>query len=276
MVRVIDARPNNNYWHFIDVWDVGGARSSDQTRVIRIRYVVDVRVSGGSGSWSGSSTRRFSAWVDGTDHARDLTFDTRNGADFVVLEVDQRVFAGTNGRTIPVHGYFAGWSSSFPGYHDQGGQFFVPGVAPPPPPANPPAKMARATISELTPTSARISWTAPQSDRPITDYDLHVCTAQQHSASVCQAHFSWTGSTARAKTLTNLTPGVQYYVGLRADSDAGAGAWSDWAPFRTPSGAYVGKGGSFPAAEVRVGKGGSFVLASSVQVGKGGSFVNAG
>ena len=99
--------------------------------------------------------------------------------------------------------------------------------------ARPPAKMAKATFSNLTNSSVTVNWVAPSSAVSITDYDLHVCTSATHSSSACTVHYSWTGGTATSKNFTGLTRGKKYYVGLRAKSSEGTGEWSDWANFTT-------------------------------------------
>ena len=75
-----------------------------------------------------------------------------------------------------------------------------------------------------------VTWTAPQSDRPITKY---------------QVQYRRTGATSwstrdmrtRSVTLENLSPGTSYQVQVRAVSDVGNGPLSD---LRTLS-AYRGK-----------------------------------
>lgn len=77
-------------------------------------------------------------------------------------------------------------------------------------------------------------------------------------------------------TLINLTPGADYFVRSRGLNAVGAGAWSAALQAKTLSGARVGKGGAFVAAEVRVGVAGAYVPVVGVRVGKGGSYVPAG
>lgn len=245
-MAVIDARPNNNYWHFIDVWETGAQDRNNRYREIGIRYWVDVRVSGSSGSWTGGSTRRFSAWVDGADHARDLSFDTRNGADFTVLDVRQWVYAG-DGRSIPVHGYFEGWSSSFPGFHDTGGSFWVNRVEPLPPPVNRPDPITFLGMSNETVdsfgfnyrtngdggaaiTSHEVQWWIPGGTLIWTDVN-------------CRGYSDPQGG--RIAGAPALLPGSEYHVRGRVGNSAG---WSDYSPFyagRTLPGARVKSGGSW-------------------------------
>ena len=76
-------------------------------------------------------------------------------------------------------------------------------------------KVARSGRPALT-----VTWTAPQSDRPITKY---------------QVQYRRTGTTSwstrdvrtRSVTLENLSAGASYQVQVRAVSDVGSGPFSD-------------------------------------------------
>ena len=65
-----------------------------------------------------------------------------------------------------------------------------------------------------------VTWTVPQSERPITKY---------------QVQYSKTGTTSwstrdvrtRSVTLENLSPGTSYQILVRAVSDVGSGPFSD-------------------------------------------------
>ena len=70
-----------------------------------------------------------------------------------------------------------------------------------------------------------VSWTTPQSELPITEYEVEYRTSDTKS---------WINSTqlsvsppANSTILTGLDAGMEYIVRVRASSKIGAGAWSD-------------------------------------------------
>ena len=70
-----------------------------------------------------------------------------------------------------------------------------------------------------------VSWTTPQSELPITEYEVEYRTRDTKS---------WDNSTrlavsppANSTILTRLDAGVEYIVRVRALSEIGVGAWSD-------------------------------------------------
>lgn len=243
-MALIDARPNNNYWHFIDVWETGAYDSNNRTRELGIRYWIDVRVSGSYGSWSGGETRRFGAWVDGQDHPRDLSFDTRNGADFTVLDIRQWVYAG-DGRTIEVHGYFQGWSSSFPGYQDNGGRFNVSRVEPATPVVSPPSPPTLRNPINITPIAFGVQY-----DRG-ADNGGPILQDQFHWRRLDTGELVWddpfpTGYTSPAAGAgPELQPMTSYRIGGRSRNSAGWGPWSAEVIGTTLPGARVFSGSAW-------------------------------
>ena len=76
-----------------------------------------------------------------------------------------------------------------------------------------------------------VSWTTPQSDLPITKYEVEYRTINTRS---------WINSTrlsvsppANSTLLTGLDAGVEYIIRVRALSEIGAGAWSEEHRVRT-------------------------------------------
>ena len=70
-----------------------------------------------------------------------------------------------------------------------------------------------------------VSWTTPESELPITEYEVEYRTSDTKS---------WDKSTrlsvsppANSTVLTGLDAGVEYIVRVRALSEIGAGAWSE-------------------------------------------------
>ena len=76
-----------------------------------------------------------------------------------------------------------------------------------------------------------LTWTAPQSDRPITKYQV------QYRRSGAT---SWSAKdvTSRSTTLENLPAGTGYQVQVRAVSDVGTGPYSDVRTITTYRGIY--------------------------------------
>ena len=64
----------------------------------------------------------------------------------------------------------------------------------------------------------RVTWTAPQSDRPITKYQLQY--------GILNTRWSDKELTSRSTTLEGLSAGAIYDIRVRAVSDVGAGQYS--------------------------------------------------
>ena len=76
-----------------------------------------------------------------------------------------------------------------------------------------------------------VSWTTPQSELPISEYEVEYRTSDTES---------WINSTrlsvsppASSTILTGLDAGVEYIIRVRAVSEIGAGAWSEEHRVRT-------------------------------------------
>ena len=77
-----------------------------------------------------------------------------------------------------------------------------------------------------------VTWTAPQSDRSITKYQVQY---RRSGATI----WSTKDVTSRFTTLENLSAGTSYQVQVRAVSDVGAGPYSDMRTQITPRGMNV-------------------------------------
>ena len=77
------------------------------------------------------------------------------------------------------------------------------------------AKVVRSGRPALT-----VTWTAPQSERPITKYQVQYRRTGTTS-------WSTRDVTTRSVTLENLSPGTSYQVQVKAASDVGSGPFSD-------------------------------------------------
>ena len=76
-----------------------------------------------------------------------------------------------------------------------------------------------------------VSWSTPQSELPITEYEVEYRTSDMES---------WINSSrlslsppANSTLLTGLDAGVEYIVRVRASSEIGGGAWSEEQRVRT-------------------------------------------
>ncbi len=91
-----------------------------------------------------------------------------------------------------------------------------------------PGAPARPTVATLTPSTLRVTWTAPDmTGKPaITGYDVRWFKGSQDSAVPSQ----WTGhhhtGTGTRTTVTGLEPGSTYRVQVRAKTAVGEGDWS--------------------------------------------------
>ena len=77
-----------------------------------------------------------------------------------------------------------------------------------------------------------VKWTAPQSERPITKYQVQYRRTGPTS-------WSSRDLTIRSVTLENLSPGTSYQVQVRAVSDVGIGPFGDMRTLLTFRGTYV-------------------------------------
>ena len=100
------------------------------------------------------------------------------------------------------------------------------GTAPDPDSAQPPDIPATPAVRALSTSSLRITWAAPASDSPITEYEYqhrwfrHIGGPDRHGEWV-------TGTTTATEvTLTSLTTLTHYEVQVRAKSANGTGGWS--------------------------------------------------
>ena len=98
-----------------------------------------------------------------------------------------------------------------------------------------PSKVSRLTLTKAA-TAGRpaltVTWTAPQSDRPITKYQL------QYRRSGTTDWITM-NVTSTSTILENLSAGTSYQVKVRAVSDVGAGPYSDVVTQITPRGTNV-------------------------------------
>ena len=213
---------NSQGLHTQITWWTADDAGNNRTRVYaKLQARRDSATTFGNGSWtlyvngSGQTTNAYrsvgTGWVDICEHNW-LVGHNSDGRKQITISVSGGIggtsWSSTSGSSSP-------WLTDY---------------------SRPPGTMSAPTISEIGPTSAKISWSAPSSAVSISDYDLHVCTDDVHSSSVCQAHYSWTGNSSRSKTLTNLDPGTKYYAALRARSSEGTGGWSAWKSFETLGG----------------------------------------
>jgi hypothetical protein len=133
-----------------------------------------------------------------------------------------------------------------------------------------PGKPGTPTFTNITPTGVTISWSAAaRGHADIIEY--------QYQYDSDGATFPSPGSIrtglSRSALRSDLSPGTQYWVRVRARNADGWGDWSTVATFTTPSAMYIGKGGVFvPVAGVSVGKSNTFPPAE-VLIGKNGSFI---
>lgn len=133
------------------------------------------------------------------------------------------------------------------------------------PPGAPPAP----TISNLTPISAQVDYTAPASNggATITGYDVQRATNSGFTSNVVTV-----ADSATPYIFNGLAPATNYWVRVRAKNSAGAGAYSPSVQFLTPSGVKIGDGVQWKTALARVGDGSTWVIAL-VKVGDGSAWV---
>ena len=137
-------------------------------------------------------------------------------------------------------------------------------------PSAPPAP----TISLITPTTLRVSYSAPSDNggSGITSYQI------QRSRNNFATQDALTSDGGSPLDVTDLIPGTDYWFRLRAINAIGAGPWSASAYAKTLAGVYVSRdGGAYAPAEVRVSRnGGSYQLVEVLQSVDGAAYTPAG
>lgn len=128
----------------------------------------------------------------------------------------------------------------------------------------PPGAPGAPTVSDIAPTTATLSWSAPSDagGSSITGYEVQRSTSPAFIGAVIVA------AEDSPANLSGLLPGTTHYVRVRAVNEAGAGAWSPATSFLTLSGVKVGNGSQWRDAIVWVGDGSKWVVAQ-VKVGDG-------
>ena len=85
------------------------------------------------------------------------------------------------------------------------------------------------TVSGASKRSVRVSWTAPETESAITDYDYRY----RKAGASAWTEVTDTTLTATEVTITGLTEGTRYQVQVRATNSNGTSSWSDSASGRT-------------------------------------------
>lgn len=129
----------------------------------------------------------------------------------------------------------------------------------------PPSSPGPAGVSNVGPTSANVTFTAPADTggATITSYEI-----QRAADAAFTTNLTSTSVSVPTGSLTGLLPGSTYYLHMRAVNAAGPGSWSTITAFTTLSGVKVGDGSRWRDAIVWVGNGSSWVLAL-VRAGNG-------
>jgi len=135
-----------------------------------------------------------------------------------------------------------------------------------------PATPTTPTVSEVTATSMKLSWSLPSNGGAGLDQML-LRRFTTPDGSGAYVDYPNSGS-ATERTVNDLTPGTDYYWAVYAHNAVGYSVRSGIRPSRTRAAIRRGKGGSMQLAELRRGKGGVFVDAE-VYIGRGGVFVPA-
>lgn len=214
MARVTDA-PNGNYTHYLDV-NQESQSNSNNTSTVSYRYWVRRNFSSSYGSWSGSDTRLFRARVNGVNHDRNVSFDTRYGNDWTFVSGNQTISHNSDGyATISFSLYFEGWSSSFPSASSGNGSLTldrIPKVPDAPVPIG---------IDQITATSMRYRFSAGDSNgASIVEWQIQRATNSSFTTGV--STISGGGTT----TLSGLANHTRYWVRARGRNSQGWGAWS--------------------------------------------------
>lgn len=120
-----------------------------------------------------------------------------------------------------------------------------------------PSTAGRPTVTNVQPDRATVNWTAPSTYNggSFSKYQVQWATDSAFTENVESRDTTSTGV-----ILTGLTPGIRYYVRVRAYSNYGAGPWSSSRLFETISGALVYLGGEWVNAKVYIRMDGQWVL----------------
>jgi hypothetical protein len=211
----------------------------------------------GWGSWSGS-TQYWSASIAGISRSGSFTipYEKRNdtyqviASGYVNKGHDSAGYLSAQGATATINTDHASIGD---------GSVSVSGVTSPRIPKHP-GKPAAPTISDITSKGFKVSWSAP-SDNGGSAIDTYKIRLNDSSPSNGSGYRDYdVGGSARSKTITDLEPGTQYWVGIYARNDAtwdqnGYSDKSNDSTATTLAGVYVGNadGTAWVAAAVNVG-----------------------
>ncbi|MGX5772704.1 fibronectin type III domain-containing protein [Microbacterium trichothecenolyticum] len=148
----------------------------------------------------------------------------------------------------------------------------------PPPPATPPAAPHSLSVSDISLTSFRVTYSRGANNGAAIDQDHAEWSRVSDGVVVWDDAPFGVGPAGNPNGLSSpagvglaLTPGVEYRVRVRSHNSAGWGPFSGYVSARTLSGIRAGKAGAFPVAELRAGKSNAFSV-PTISVGKSGSF----
>jgi len=124
--------------------------------------------------------------------------------------------------------------------------------------AVPPSQPVAPSVGSITQDSASATWSAPSSGgSTITSYDIQIATNSDFTAGLVT-----TNVTTLSKNFTELTPGTNYWVRVRANNAIGSGPYSTATAFTTVSGKpSVASSTNFPVPSRTNGKAGAAVYA---------------
>ncbi|MDF2554122.1 MAG: hypothetical protein K0R60_17 [Microbacterium sp.] len=149
-------------------------------------------------------------------------------------------------------------------------------------PASPPNAPHSLSVSDITTTSFRVTYSRGADNGAGIDQDHAEWSRVSDGVVVWDdAPFGVgpagnpAGASSPAGVGLQLAPGTDYRVRVRSHNSAGWGPFSGYVSARTLARAYVGKSNAYPAAAaVNVGKGKAYVAAADIRVGKGGAYVS--
>lgn len=223
---------------YINVYRTGQSGNQSHYRAIG-RYLAY-----GYGSWT-NNTQYWSANLGGWAISGTWNIPNANRYNDITL------FDVTFSRNHDAAGYGSGFTSTFSIDTDHSsigdGSVSVPEETPPRIPKAPGAP-GTPVLTNALPTSIDAAWTAPADNggASITNYQVQVATDSGFSSVVKTVNAGASLST----TITDLTPGIEYWVRVRATNSVGYGNYSSSASEETLAGGRVWDGSAWRNCKV--------------------------
>lgn len=233
-------------------WDTPGNFTSTLSSVVTLGNIVQLPGAPSTPAISSvTSTSVFATFTDGstgggTIDSRQIGYGTNSSTPTSTVASDGSTTV--SGLTPGTTYYFWARTHNAKGYSAWSGRASKKTL-------NHPSAPGKPVLSEILPTSLKVSWTAPTDDggSAITGYQVGYGTSSTTPSTIV--------SGTSPKTITGLSPGTTYFFWVRAINAVGTGPWSAFTANATIAGARIKVGAVWVIAVPYVRQSGVWKLA---------------